>query len=340
MSDYRLVAPGRIRINGKPTRVWYVVWSEGARSRRRSTGARSKADAERVLAELKALDAEPPEAFTVEDLCAAYLEARKSDPACRHPDSIKWALRPIRDHFGSLTPSLITQAFVRGYILKRRGQSFRGRKVGTATIDKELRQLRAALNWAVAENWMERAPVIKAPGGGAARERVLSRPEFTALLTECQAPHLKSFLLLAVYTGARKSAILSLTWDRVDFEHDLVDYGRSAGAANKRRVILPMHPALREHLLEAARARTCAHVVEWRGKPVREVRTGLQRAARSAGIDHIVPHDLRRTFATWALREGASFAEVAAAIGDDESIVRKHYAHLQPDYLKAMVGRL
>jgi len=60
------------------------------------------------------------------------------------------------------------------------------------------------------------------------------------------------------------------------------------------------------------------------GRPVARVTKGFKRAVERSGIASCTIHDLRRTCASWLLQEGASFAQVAAYLGDTEDMIRRH----------------
>jgi integrase len=90
--------------------------------------------------------------------------------------------------------------------------------VKDSTIDKELRQLRAALHWGVRQQWMPSAPYIGSPGGGRPRDRWLTREEVARLIEAVEEPHVRLFIFLGLYTGARTRALLGLHWDDIDFK--------------------------------------------------------------------------------------------------------------------------
>ncbi len=101
------------------------------------------------------------------------------------------------------------------------------------------------------------------------------------------------FTALAVYTGARKAAMLSLKWDQMDFITGMIDYnepGRTITA--KRRAIVPMTADLREVLKHAHKVRQTDYVVEYGGKPV--------------------PHGLRWSFAKMCERAGLGWRPTPA----------------------------
>jgi integrase len=332
MPDYRLDRPV---INGKQTDVWYVVWSENRRSRRRSTGSTDKVTARKFLAQYSAMQDAPPDRFVTSDLCDAYLKDRETDPRVAYPKAIANSLRHIKGHFGDLPSSMISPATVTLYVRQRRRAGAQD-----PTISKELRFLRQALKFGVTHQWIDREPEIKLPGEGEPRDRYLSRDEFARLWFNASPLHLRVFLALAINTAARGKHILALTWDRVDFDAGMVRYEKGA-SANKKTAQVPMNGPLRSILTEAAKVRgRSGRVVEWEGKKVASVRRAYGRACRLAGLEDAHRHDLRRTAASWALQGGASFDEVATMLGDSVEITRKHYAIFAPDYLRGAVDNI
>lgn len=333
MPDYELKRP---TINGRPTLVWYVCWSEGRRSHRRSTGSTDKVVAKRFLAQYQAAIEAPPERFTVGDLCDAYLKGREEDPKVHYPKAIKNALGHIKAHFGDLPPSLISPVTVRTYTAQRRRLGMKD-----ATISKELRFLRQALKYGVREKWMEGpAPDIAVPGEGEARDRYLTREEMARLYFHASPFHLRVFLALAISTAARGKHILALTWDRVDFERGFVRY-RPGESANKKTAPIPINDVLRPVLEAAYKARgKSGFVVEWNDKPVKSVRRAYGRACELAGLHDAHRHDLRRTAASWAAGDGVPIEQIAQMLGDTVETTRKHYAQFSPDYLRGAVNSI
>jgi integrase len=64
--------------------------------------------------------------------------------------------------------------------------------------------------------------------------------------------HLPLFVLLGLYTGQRKEAILSLRWSQVDLDANRMDFNNpGAHRTNKRRSKIPIPPKLLPHLRRA-----------------------------------------------------------------------------------------
>lgn len=328
MPDYRLKRPV---INGERTQVWYVVWTEGRRSRRLTTKTTDKVVAQRFLAQFAAIEALPPEKFTCADLSIAYLAERK-EAGVKYPKALENCLRHTDRHFGPLPPSMVSRASVRIYTAARRKAG-----VTDSTITKELCIFRQALKFGVKEGWMKEEPIFPTPGAGSARQRFLTRLEFGSIYHAASPLHLRVFLALAIDTLARGKGIVGLTWDRVDFDRRIIWYAQHDAGSKKRSVQVPMTDRLATVL---ARAKECAlsdHVVEWNGKAVKSVRKAYERACRLAGIADAHRHDLRRSGASWAVQGGMSFDAVAALLGDSVEVTKRHYAMFSPEYLREVV---
>jgi len=227
----------RPRINGKPSAVWYVVWTEGRRSRRVSTKTNDRLKAERFLIQFQSLQDAPPEEFTIADLCDAYEKERKAEVA--YPKAITNCLNHIRREVGQLPPSMWSRATNRAYLQRRRKDG-----VMDATIDKELRFLRQALKHGVREGWMEKEPRVEVPGPSAPRQRFMTREEFAAIYFHASPLHLRVFLGLAIDTLARGKHILGLTWDRVDFGNRIIWYKPHNPRSKKKVQAAPMSDRL------------------------------------------------------------------------------------------------
>lgn len=62
---------------------------------------------------------------------------------------------------------------------------------------------------------------------------------------------------------------------------------------------------------------------------------------KQAGLSDVTLHELRHTYASTMVRNGAPLIIVAQALGrSDTRTVEKHYAHLAPSYVADIIRRL
>lgn len=313
MSEYRLV---------KHRGQWSLAY--GTPRVRVATGA---AIAERGIAEARASEIwrtlSKPQSERVADLWPAYVADRVANGVAVKRFSLWKALEP---HFGYKLGKAITKADCRDYIAARR-------KIGrtNSTIRTELEILRACLRWHLGDD----APVISAPPPSKARDRYLSKAERDRLLEVIETPHVRLFVILALTTGARMSALLDLTWDRVNFQHGTLDLNPAGrDITNKRRTVLPMNSRARIELEKAHEARLSDYVIEYAGKPIKSVKTAVKAAARRAGVP-CSPHVFRHTAAVWMAEADVPMDKIAQFLGHTTTrITYATYARFSPRYME------
>lgn len=315
---------------------WYVTYTKDGRSQRLSARTSDKVEAEKFRAALDAQLAKPPQEHqqTVGELLDHYLKDRKGNVSSY--DTLKFSVAKLKPYFGAAQPRHLTQTMGNGYIKQKRkaGQS-------DGTTRRELGVLRAALAYGVRNKWFTHAPHIPLPPMPQPRERWLTKEEAAKLLAACKSPHIKTYMALGLYTGARRGAILDLTWDRVDLVNGHISFkmpGRPT--SNKRRGIVPINATLKAVLEEAAILRTCEYVVEFRGGQVADVKHAFRDAAKAAGLEGVTPHVLRHTCATWLIQASVSFSETADFLCDSEAMIRKVYRHHSPEWLRGAASAL
>lgn len=210
------------------------------------------------------------------------------------------------------------------------------RPVALGTLKREFNTLRAALNFAYHRGWLAEPPRLKGPGDSSPRSVYITKDEARRLVDACASPHIKGFIVLALTTGARKEAILQLTWDRVSFRTGRIDFnipGRRI--TDKRRGIVPMNDRARAMLTELQALAQTDYVIEWGGKPVTTgIRWPFSRAVQRAGLPPTVtPHVLKHAAASWLAEELVPIEIAAEMLATDLRTLKRVYQKFAPDYL-------
>lgn len=234
--------------------------------------------------------------------------------------------KALQPHFGHRFGHAVTREDCRAYHTARREA---GRS--NSTIKTELELLRACLK----HRYGDSATALWLPPASAPRDRYLTKQEVDKLLESIETPHVRLFVTLAIATGARMSALLDLTWDRVDMERGIIDLnppGRHK--TNKRRTVVPMNSRARAALAEAFRARLSDHVIEYGGKPVASVKKAIRLAAQRSGVP-CSPHVFRHTAGVWMAEADVPMSRIAQFLGHTNSRVTEAvYARFSPSYMK------
>lgn len=307
--------------------AYYVVWRDGGKTKRRALRTKDRGAAERALTDFLKSATGPRE--TVADIMNAYFEDRQHHPGLVRA---KDAWKRLRPHFGHMRPEHVTRQECRAYTAMRR------RRAKDGTIIKELATLRAALRWQDRHT----PAVIEMPRLPPPRDRYLTREEYRALREAAKAtPHCYAFVWLAYRTAGRASAILALTWDRVDFRRGLIQLADDADHGNKGRATVPMADDLAEVLRETQRGALTDRVIEFNGKPVRSIRKTFAAAVARAVLVDVSPHVLRHTAAVHMVESGVPLGEVSQYLGHSSTaITERVYARFSPSYLRRAAGAL
>lgn len=308
---------------GKHRGKFSLVYTDPERGRVRiATGTADRGEAEAIARNIwRRLNAAPSD--KVADLWPVYVADRLLEVSRKDRfDSLWKALSP---HFGHRLGKAITREDCRAYHRTRRlaGKS-------NSTVKTELEFLRACLRF----HYKDEAPSIWLPPESKPRERYLRPDEVDKLLEHVEAPHVRLFVTLAVTTGARMSALLDLTWDRVDMGVGTVDLNPAGREiTNKRRTTVKLNSRALAALQEAWEARLTDHVIEYGGKPVKSVKKAIRAAAERAGVP-CSPHVFRHTSGVWMANRDVSMEKIAQRLGTTVRIAEKHYARFSPSYQK------
>lgn len=152
-----------------------------------------------------------------------------------------------------------------------------------------------------------------------------------------QNPYAVAAIRLLLLTGARKSEILTMRWDRVDFDRAVLRLADSKTGPRE----FPLSPAAMRVLEALPRAAETEFVFpSARGK---SHFVGIQRVwskiRRRAGIPDFRLHDLRHNFASQAAMAGHSLVLIGKSLGHSQSRTTEKYAHLHDDPVRAVAEK-
>jgi integrase len=322
---------------------FYIVWTERGRSRERSTGTADREQAQIKLAEFlqqrdRRAGPRDPAQILVTDLLNEYQSARA--PKVAAPARIAYAVLALTDFWeGNSIADVMPQTCER-YAEKR------GRSAGT--VRRELGVLRAAINAAHRSGRITRLVAVELPDRPEPRDRWLTRKEAASLIRAARTAqarlYLPLFILLGLYTGRRKEAILALRWPQVNLEGQTINFevaGRKR--TKKKRGVIKIPPRLLPHLRRARkRGADLGYVLHIDGERIKDIKKGFAAACERAGIENASPHTLKHTAATWLMQAGTDPWQAAGFLSTSVETLLRVYGHHHPDYQReaaANIGR-
>ena len=150
--------------------------------------------------------------------------------------------------------------------------------------------------------------------------KFLSDPDAAKLMqaTADADPESRLVVEMLARTGLRVGEFCALTADAVTLIKGRYWLRVPLGKLHNDRYI-PLHPQLVE-LLETHRVSRdddIDRLIIWKGGPLNrhQITRIIKRIAKTAGIGHVHPHQLRHTLATQAINRGMSLEAVAAMLG-------------------------
>jgi integrase len=212
-------------------------------------------------------------------------------------------------------------------------RALKAEETSQSTADRYMALLRSILKKSADDwGWIDKAPKVPMYRPERPEPRWLTRAEFARLVGTLPA-HLKPAAKVAVLTGLRMRAMLSLRWDQIDLEN-----GRAwiAGADMKGKKThgLPLSPESVEVFRGIPRKEGVAWIFHWRGKRAGDCNgKAFKDAVTAAGVEPLRWHDLRHTWASWAVQAGVSLHEVMLLGGWKSLAMVQRYGHLAPDHL-------
>jgi len=168
------------------------------------------------------------------------------------------------------------------------------------------------------------------------RERFLSEEELqkaASAITKAEedkaiGPHAAAGLRLALFTGARSGEIVAIEWSHIDWHRKMVRLPDSK--TNTPRTIHLSNAAL-EVLKAIPKVGTFVIAGAKKDEPYKNLGRAWIIARKHAGLDDVRLHDLRHSFASWAINRNFSLAMVGKLLGHRVPATTQRYAHLARD---------
>jgi len=317
-------------LNGKPVRK--------AVSKDKKTAQEYKAQLEIQIA--RGMLNMPVRKYSMDSFVQEYLQYSRTN---KTPGAVKIDMQAIRSLNRILQPKTTNEI---SPATLERWKSVRANEVSPVAVNIELRQIKAMVHKGIQWSYMNSKQIegvnqLKVPKK---LPRFMSKDEITRLQT--YTPNrwwdIFSFFIL---TGLRIGEFIHLKWDWVDFQKKtltvMADSDWTPKDYESREI--PLHSNLIEILVRLKKNRMGEYIF-WSGinSATLAARIGqkFSKYCKKAGIDHYRIHDLRHTFASHMVLNGADLMVVRDILGHSSVKTTEIYAHLYPSRHHEAIARL
>ena len=204
----------------------------------------------------------------------------------------------------------------------------------TATVNKYFRHLKSVLN--LAYRWEYLSKPLRFPKEIKEREKIrfLTNNELNAILAKIDDPELADFCLFSAATGLRISEIIRLTWKNIDNPAGYIRV--SSEQKNKEDDRIPINDYARAILDKYQKDLGRVFRFKTRHWPSHE----FKAACVKAGLPEARFHDLRHTFGTTLVKNGVDIRTIQKLMRHADIESTMVYAKVMPEHLVESSNKL
>jgi integrase len=325
---------------------WWIRYSVRGKQVKESSGSEKQAVAERFLrrrlGERDAGILEPTQVRAeritydaMRDYLYADYEIRKyKSLLTRRADGARYIgpVTALDDFFKQYRASNITTETMKEFIRKRQEQG-----VGNAGINGSLRMLRKMFSLQVKErkfprNLVPSFPMLPNPKP----RRDFLTLEQHATLVKHLPEELRPLQIVGYDTGARRSELLKLTWDRVDLERGSLMFPDTKNGEDR---VVPLGQQAVKALQEMKRTAVGLVFVRADGEPIKDFRRAWSKALKAAGLGKHLFHGNRRSQAVNLMAAGVDEQTAMAITGHKDSDTFRGYRVLVEEAKRAAIAK-
>jgi Site-specific recombinase XerD len=306
----------------------------------------------------------------LEKYCSEYMDNLKPNTKIEYENTISRYLKPTLGKYRlfELNPSLI-----KGVYNDLQKKSARG-GVSAKTIRNINALLHSAMENAVFLGYVQRNPTdsISLPRVEKKEMQVIQGEDVARFLDAIKGHRHESLYFVDMFSGLRQGEILGLTWGCIDFKAGTITVRqqlqreRKKGGAwrlvslktdDKSRRTLNPAPVVMDALrhVRVAQAQAKLALGSEHDNPMNLVFThpngqhltgsgvykALKTIVKRLGLNDIRFHDLRHSFALYALQNGDSLKEIQAAMGHSNiATTMDVYGHVSPQMQRESAARM
>jgi integrase len=296
------------------------------------------------------------------DYLKQYVERYLPAKAERTIGSELEAIVKFKEYFSGISLARLSKADIQGYTNWRLAarHARRGTPLSPGTINLELRYLKHILNCAVDDELIESSPFKRS-----LKPLPVDKPPIFALsheaferLYEAAPLHLKAILLCGAKLGLRPGEILRIQFADIDLERKLLHVVSQSQRRTKNRqsrvvlltddlveylaLLRDWWPKLSDTGYSPRQSSQRVYVFcHEDGTPFKSFKRSFNRTKSMAGLLHLVPRDLRKTFASWMADMDVHPEKLRHLTGhSDIRVLLDHYTWVEVMRMRDAVNRL
>ena len=250
--------------------------------------------------------------------------------------------RHLRNGLGKISMATISVKQIEKWVLDQKKEGYKN-----TTINKHIVLLKRLFN--LAERWdfqdVKTGNInrVRKLFEGEPTQHFLSQHDLTLILKACDQSDnlfLGKIVRFLILTGCRKGEALQARWSQIDLKFGIWTVPITKNGRPRRifisstcREFLKKLIEFREefNLLSADNDPLFTNLNS--GRPYKCIQTAWMYAKKSCGKEEVRIHDLRHTFASILINNGATIYEVQRLLGHSSVNVTQRYAHLLPNKL-------
>ena len=205
------------------------------------------------------------------------------------------------------------------------------------------RLLSSMFSFAMRRDLISENPVAAVkPNKERVRKRTLSEVEATRLIDAINSfPNIfyRTLFMLYLHLGTRKTELVSIKWSDIDFSGERLALRKTK---NKEVNFRPLPPAVLKLFNELPREVGG----EWvfpsiiPGRHLTNPDRAWVAVRKTAKLEDVTLHDLRRTLATWAAARGEQTRTISELLNHaSEQTTNKHYIHTEGEGVRELLER-
>lgn len=326
----------------KDSRFWWMAYTVKGRQRHESTKTSNtdlarkilrKRETEIVLGRFRV--GWPGERMTFAVLCDEFLKSHSATLSAKSQANHQVFTKHLRDYFGASKLAEIDEQNVVDYRNYRRAQPLQWNKERTvkgATVNRELACLHCIFQFALKRKYIGENPSSGVKHFDERRERPTKKMltvEQEHRILEVAPPYLRVAIILLVQTGGRTyTEGLSLRWEQVDLEHQVLHLDGNVKTTGSSQP-LPLSDLASSVLKEWKNQRVLESPYVFPSprnpeEPIGSVRGAWRSALKKAKVPYFPIYNLRHVFCT-RLSWVAPDAVVQRAMRHSSPETKQHY---------------